>query len=228
MSLEEIIQTRRSVRAFLDTPVDENLLRDILKIASYAPSGTNIQPWKVYVVSGNKRDEIVRAVSNEVDQAFRQPENAVNHQPPFEYYPQEWISPYIDRRRQNGWALYGLLGIQKGDKEKMHQQHLRNYCFFDAPVGLFFTTHRVMGHGAKMDIAMLMQNIMLTAHDKGLGTCAQAAWNAYHDMVLPLLGANQDEILIAAMALGYPDANAVVNTMKPVREDVEQFTVFLS
>ena len=109
----------------------------------------------------------------------------------------------------------------------MHAQHLRNYCFFDAPVGLFFTVNKVMGEGAKMDIAMMMQNLMLAAKARGLDTCVQAAWNAYHSIVMPLLGAPEDEMLIGAMALGYADQNHIVNTLKPPREAVDNFTQWL-
>ncbi|MDO5686030.1 MAG: nitroreductase [Neisseria sp.] len=224
---EHIIRSRRSIRAFTDQAVPRELLNELLQTAAYAPSGTNTQPWRVYVVSGNKRAEIVRTVTAAVNAARDNPEQAAQYSETFPYYPREWISPYIDRRRENGWSLYGLLGIGKGDKEKMHAQHLRNYCFFDAPVGLFFTSHRVMGDGAKMDIAMLMQNLMLAARARGLDTCAQAAWNAYHRLVLPLLGASADEVLIGAMALGYADGEHIVNTLHPPRAGTEDFTVWL-
>lgn len=223
---DRIIRSRRSVRAFTDRAVPKALLQELLETACYAPSGTNTQPWKVYVVGGAKRDEICRTVTEAVNAARDNPASAAAYREVFPYYPREWISPYIDRRRENGWSLYGLLGIEKGDKDKMHTQHLRNYCLFDAPVGLFFTVHQVMGDGAKMDVAMLMQNLMLAAHAHGLDTCPQAAWNAYHSLVLPLLGAGTDELLVGAMALGYADQEAVVNTLKPPREPVENFTVW--
>ncbi|MBR7059345.1 MAG: nitroreductase [Neisseriaceae bacterium] len=228
-NIDDIIRTRRSTRAFTKQAVDLQIVREILQTASFAPSGTNTQPWKVYVVSGNKRDEICNAVSDAVRAVQGgNLEKKSSYTEVFPYYPVEWISPYIDRRRQNGWELYGLLGIQKGDKEKMHAQHLRNYQFFDAPIGMFFTVNKIMGIGARMDIAMLMQNIMLSAHARGLATCAQAAWNAYHSIVLPLLGASDDELLLSAMALGYKDKDAIVNTLKPPRAPVEEFSVWLS
>ncbi|MBQ1837953.1 MAG: nitroreductase family protein, partial [Neisseriaceae bacterium] len=157
----------------------------------------------------------------------KNPELGEQYQEAFPYYPAEWVSPYIDRRRQNGWALYGLLGIEKGDKDKMHAQHLRNYRFFDAPVALFFTLNKVLGDGAKLDTAMFMQNLMLSAKSHGLDTCAQAAWNKYHSIVLPLLGA-ENEILVSAMALGYADKNNIVNTLKPPRAGLDEFCVWKS
>ncbi|MBQ9725780.1 MAG: nitroreductase [Neisseriaceae bacterium] len=223
--IDQIIRSRRSIRAFTSQAVDNELLKNILETASYAPSGTNTQPWKVYVVTGETKDKICNAVIEVVENTRKNPELAEQYQETFRYYPTEWVSPFIDRRRQNGWALYGLLGIQKGDKDKMHAQHLRNYRFFDAPVGLFFTLNKVLGDGAKLDTAMFMQNIMLSAKSHGLDTCAQAAWNKYHRIVLPLLGAD-DEILINAMALGYADKNHVVNTLTPPRAGIDEFTVW--
>ncbi|MBP3221076.1 MAG: nitroreductase [Neisseriaceae bacterium] len=223
--IDQIIRSRRSIRAFTSQAVDNELLKNILETASYAPSGTNTQPWKVYVVTGETKDKICNAVIEVVENTRQNPELAEQYQETFRYYPTEWVSPFIDRRRQNGWALYGLLGIQKGDKDKMHAQHLRNYRFFDAPVGLFFTLNKVLGDGAKLDTAMFMQNIMLSAKSHGLDTCAQAAWNKYHRIVLPLLGA-EDEILISAMALGYADKDNVVNTLTPPRAGIDEFTVW--
>lgn len=223
--IDQIIRSRRSIRAFTSQAVDNELLKNILETASYAPSGTNTQPWKVYVVTGDLKDKICNAVIEVIENTRKNPELAEQYQETFRYYPTEWVSPFIDRRRQNGWALYGLLGIQKGDKDKMHTQHLRNYRFFDAPVGLFFTLNKVLGDGAKLDTAMFMQNIMLSAKSHGLDTCAQAAWNKYHRIVLPLLGAD-DEILISAMALGYADKDNVVNTLTPPRAGIDEFTVW--
>ena len=223
--IDQIIRSRRSIRAFTSQAVDNELLKNILETASYAPSGTNTQPWKVYVVTGKTKDKICNAVIEVIENTRQNPELAEQYQETFRYYPTEWVSPFIDRRRQNGWALYGLLGIQKGDKDKMHAQHLRNYRLFDAPVGLFFTLNKVLGDGAKLDTAMFMQNIMLSAKSHGLDTCAQAAWNKYHRIVLPLLGAD-DEILISAMALGYADKDNVVNTLTPPRAGIDEFTVW--
>ena len=223
--IDQIIRSRRSIRAFTSQAVDNELLKNILETASYAPSGTNTQPWKVYVVTGEMKDKICNAVIEVIENTRKNPELAEQYQETFRYYPTEWVSPFIDRRRQNGWALYGLLGIEKGDKDKMHAQHLRNYRFFDAPVGLFFTLNKVLGDGAKLDTAMFMQNLMLSAKSHGLDTCAQAAWNKYHRIVLPLLGAD-DEILISAMALGYADKDNVVNTLTPPRAGIDEFTVW--
>ncbi|RSE35446.1 nitroreductase [Acinetobacter junii] len=225
--VDEAITSRHSVRAFLDTPVDVQTIKDILSVASRAPSGTNTQPWKVYVLTGNKRAEMIERVCAAQLELFQKPELAKQYKETFAYYPENWISPFIDRRRANGWGLYGLLGIQKGEKEKMAAQQLRNFQLFDAPVGLFFTVNKAMGIGSKMDISMMIQNVMVAAKARGLDTCPQAAWNHFYPIVLDVLGAPDDEELICAIALGYADPDHIVNTFITPREPVENFTVFV-
>ena len=139
--------------------------------------------WKVYVVTGQKRDEMVERVCTAQIEISKNPELAEQYKETFAYYPEKWISPFIDRRRENGWGLYGLLEIKKGEKEKMAAQQLRNFKLFDAPVGIFFTVNKAMGIGSKMDIAMMIQNVMVAAKARGLDTCPQAAWNHFHPLV---------------------------------------------
>lgn len=225
--VDDAITARHSVRAFLDTPVATETIKDILNVAARAPSGTNTQPWKVYVVTGQKRAEMIERVCAAQQALFQQPELAEQYQETFAYYPETWISPFIDRRRANGWGLYGLLGIQKGEKEKMAAQQLRNYQLFDAPVALYFTVNKAMGIGSKMDISMMIQNVMIAAKARGLDTCPQAAWNHFHPIVLEVLDAPEDEELVCTVALGYADPDHIVNTFITPREPVENFTVFL-
>ncbi|MCG8285753.1 nitroreductase [Acinetobacter seifertii] len=225
--VDEAITSRHSVRAFLDTPVPQEIIKDILTVASRAPSGTNTQPWKVYVVTGQKRDEMVERVCAAQIEISKNPELAEQYKETFAYYPEKWVSPFIDRRRENGWGLYGLLDIKKGEREKMAAQQLRNFKLFDAPVGLFFTVNKAMGIGSKMDIAMMIQNVMVAAKARGLDTCPQAAWNHFHPIVLDILGAANDEDLVCAIALGHADPAHIVNTFITPREPVENFAVFL-
>ena len=225
--VDDAITSRHSVRAFLNKMVDAQIIKDILTVASRAPSGTNTQPWKVYVVTGKKRDEMVDRVCKAQIELFTQPELASQYQETFAYYPENWISPFIDRRRENGWGLYGLLNIQKGEKEKMARQQLRNYQLFDAPVALYFTVNKAMGIGSKMDIAMMIQNVMIAAKARGLDTCPQAAWNHFHPIVLDVLDAPENEELVCTIALGYADTDDIVNTFITPRIAVEEFTVFL-
>ena len=225
--VDSVITARHSVRAFLDTPVDTQTIKDILTVASRAPSGSNSQPWKVYVVTGDTRAQLIDNIFAAKQAIADDPSLADKFQETFPYYPTEWISPFIDRRREMGWGLYGLLGIQKGDKEKMAAQQDRNFKLFDAPVGLFFTVNKVMGIGSKMDIAMMIQNVMIAAKARGLDTCPQAAFNHFHPVVLETIGAGDDEELVCNVALGYADESDIVNTLITPRVPVDEFAVFL-
>lgn len=226
-AVDEAIHSRMSVRAFLPKAVPRETLEQLLAIASRAPSGTNTQPWKVYVLQGDSRDSLVGKVCAAHDAIRANAELAAQYKEEYDYYPEKWVSPYIDRRRENGWGLYGLLGIGKGDKDKMHAQHQRNYRFFDAPVGLMFTLDRVMGRGSLVDYGMFMQNIMVAARGHGLHTCPQAAWNGFAKIILPHIGAGDDEMLVCGMALGYADESALVNTFRTPRVGVQAFTTWL-
>ena len=147
-SVETAIRSRASIRAFLDRPVPREVLEELLDLSRQAPSGVNTQPWRVYVLQGERRDEVVRQVSEAHDAIYADPSRAAQFGEEYDYYPSEWVSPFLDRRRENGWGLYAAVGIAKGEKEKMHRQHQRNYCFFDAPVGLMFTVDRRLGRGS--------------------------------------------------------------------------------
>jgi nitroreductase len=226
-SVADAIESRFSARAFLPTPVPRETIEKILALASRAASGTNTQPWKVYVLQGASRDALVDKVCAAHDAIYANPALAAEYTEEYDYYPQKWVSPYIDRRRENGWGLYGLLGIAKGQKDRMHEQHQRNYRFFDAPVGLMFTMDRVMGRGSLIDYGMFMQTLMVAARAQGLHTCPQAAWNPYARIVLPHIGAQPDEMLVCGMSLGYADEGALVNTFHTPREPVAAFTRWL-
>jgi len=225
--VDAVLTTRMSIRAFTGQEVPRAALKEILQLASRAPSGTNTQPWKVYVLQGAHRQTLVDKVCAAHDAVRANPALAADYQEAYDYYPEHWVSPYIDRRRENGWGLYGVLGIGKGDKDKMHAQHQRNYRFFDAPVGLMFTIDRVMGRGSLLDYGMFLQNLMIAARARGLHTCAQAAWNGYSSIVLPHIGAGADEMLVCGMALGYADKDAVVNSFHTPRVPVDEFTHWL-
>ena len=225
--VEDAITSRMSVRAFLPREVPRSLLQHLLEVASRAPSGTNTQPWKVYVLTGTRRDALVAKVCAAHDALRADPALAANFREEYDYYPEKWVSPYIDRRRENGWGLYGLLGIGKGDKDMMHAQHQRNYRFFDAPVGLMFTIDRVMGRGSLLDYGMFLQSLMVAARAQGLHTCPQAAWNGFANIILPHIGANEGDMLVCGMALGYADPTDLINTFQTPRVAVNDFTTWL-
>ena len=226
--VDQAITSRMSVRAFLPDAVPRETLMQLLDVASRAPSGVNTQPWKVYVLQGATRDALVSKVCAAHDAVRADPSLAAHYQEAYAYYPEKWVSPYIERRRENGWGLYGLLGIGKGDKDKMHTQHQRNYRFFDAPVGLMFTIDSVLGRGSLLDYGMFLQSIMVAARGHGLHTCPQAAWNGFAKIILPHIGAGEEEMLVCGMALGYADPAALVNSFHTPREPASQFTHFVA
>ena len=222
-AVDAAITSRRSVRAFLPTPVPRTTVEDILRVAARAPSGTNTQPWRVYVLTGAARDTL----SARLCAAYDDPAERARHVEEYAYYPTDWVSPYLERRRKVGWDLYGLLGIGKGDKPRMHAQHRRNYDFFGAPVGLMFTLDRVMRQGSWLDFGMFLENVMVAARARGLDTCPQAAFTPFHRIVLEHLGAPPEQQLVCGMSLGHADPAAIENTLVTEREPVAAFTRFL-
>jgi nitroreductase len=223
-AVDHAITSRMSARAFTQQEVSRDLITEILQVASRAPSGTNTQPWKVYVLQGATRDSLVDKVCAAHEAIRANPEVAKQYTEQYDYYPAKWVSPYIDRRRENGWSLYGLLGIGKADKDRMHEQQQRNFKFFDAPVGLMFTIDPIMGRGSLLDYGMFIQNIMLAARARGLHTCPQAAWNGFHSIILPHIGAGEGEMMVCGMSLGYADESDKVNTLLTPRVPVNEFT----
>ena len=221
-AVDDAITSRHSIRAYLGTPVPRETIEDILRVAARAPSGTNTQPWKVHVLTGAAKQRLSTAIRA----AFDDPEERAKHSEEYAYYPTQWASPYIDRRRKVGWDLYGLLGIGKTDKARMHEQHGRNYAFFDAPVGLIFTIDRVMQQGSWLDYGMFLQNIMVAARARGLDTCPQAAFTQFHRIIEAQLGLAADEMVVCGMSLGHADPAAIENTLITEREPVQGFTRF--
>jgi nitroreductase len=221
-AVDAAITSRRSVRAFLPVPVPRETIEQILAVASRAPSGTNTQPWRVHVLTGEAR----RRLSDRVRAVHDNPEERAQHTEEYAYYPTEWRAPYIDRRRKVGWDLYGLLGIGKADKARMHAQHGRNYDFFGAPVGLIFTIERVMQQGSWLDYGMFLQNVMVAARARGLDTCPQAAFTQFHRLIAAELGLLPDEMVVCGMALGHADPAAVENSLVTEREPVAGFARF--
>jgi nitroreductase len=221
-AVDDAITSRHSIRAFLPTPVPRETIEEILRVAARAPSGTNTQPWRVHVLTGAAKERLSAAIKT----AFDDPAERATHSEEYAYYPTQWQSPYIERRRKVGWDLYGLLGIGKTDKARMHAQHGRNYAFFDAPVGLIFSIDRVMQQGSWLDYGMFLQNIMVAARARGLDTCPQAAFTQFHRIIEAQLGLGPDEMVVCGMSLGVADPQAIENTLVTEREPVEGFTRF--
>lgn len=222
--VDEAITTRTSLRAFESTPIDRSVIEDILAVASRAPSGTNTQPWKVYVLTGDP----LNSLSQKVLDIFNDADAMAALKEEYSYYPKQWKSPFIDRRRKVGWDLYGLLGITREDKAGMHAQHGRNYKFFDAPVGLMFSIDRSLEIGSWLDYGMFIQNIMVAARGRGLHTCPQQAWARFHKTIEAHVGMSEDEQFICGMSMGFAKEGAIENTLVTEREPVAGFTTFLS
>ena len=219
--VDRAITSRRSVRAFLPKPVSDETVKDILRVAARAPSGTNMQPWKVYVVTGERKEALSRAI---LDSGVR-PEKIEWEE--YRYYPDQFFEPYQTRRRTVGFALYSLLEIGRRDVERMREQHDRNFTFFDAPVGLIFTIDRRLNVGSWLDHGMFLQNVMVAARGRGLHTCPQAAFAPYHRQIRPLLDLADEEIVVCGMALGYEDESKPENALRSERVPVEEFVTFL-
>jgi nitroreductase len=221
--VDAAITSRRSIRAFLPTPVAREDIESILNVASRAPSGSNTQPWKVYVLTGQSKERL----SDAITAAYADPAQARAHTEEYAYYPREWVSPYVDRRRKVGWDLYALLGLTRDNKTGMAAQHARNYRFFDAPVGLIFSIDRVMDQGSWLDYGMFLQSIMVAARGRGLDTCPQAAFTQFHRIIEQHVGMPANEMLVCGMALGYADRSKIENSLITERDPVPGFTRFL-
>jgi nitroreductase len=220
-TVAEAITSRHSVRAFLDQPVPRETVERLLDLARYAPSGTNTQPWHVYALGGDIKEQLSTAIL--ADYA----DNDEREEREYEYYPTDWYEPYLARRRACGWGLYGSLGIERGEKERMSAQRARNYVFFDAPVGLLFTIERRLNTGSWMDLGMFIQNVMLAARGEGLHTCPQAAFANYHRIIRQHVPVPDDQIVVCGMAIGYRDPEAPENIWRTDREPVARFTRWL-
>jgi len=219
-AVEAAITSRRSIRAFLPKPVAQADVEHLLDIAARAPSGSNIQPWKVHALAGT-------ALKRLCDALMAEHASGITPESEYQYYPRKFFEPYHSRRRKVGWGLYGLLGIGKGENERMRAQHGRNLIFFDAPVGLIFTIHRDLEQGSWLDYGMFLQNVMVAARGMGLDTCPQAAFMPYHRTIQSMLEIPPEEMLVCGMALGYADPDALENGLLTERAPARDFARFV-
>ena len=219
MDVLEAMRRRASTRAFIDKPVVRAAVEAILDAARWAPSGTNVQPWQVAVVTGQTRNKISAALLAE--RLAGRPEN-----PDYSYYPKQWHEPYKSRRVACGLALYQALKIGREDKDARLKAWNNNYSFFGAPVGLLFFLDRSLEKGSWVDMGMFIENVMLAALGLGLATCPQASIAEYPDIVRHLVNVPDSRALVCGMALGYPDTDAPVNNYRTAREPVVNFTTW--
>lgn len=222
LTVTDAIKSRISTRAFLDKPVSEDQVREILEIAKFAPSGGNTQPWRVHVVLGPGRDRLVATVKKKIA------ENPLADEAEFPIYPPKLWEPYRSRRYELGEAMYALLGIPREDKPARLAHVARNFEFFGAPVGLFFSLDRNFNENQWAHLGMLMFAITLVAEEKGLATCMQESWMTRAKTVSEFLGLPADQMLYCGMALGYADADAPVNKLRSARAPLDEIVRFIS
>lgn len=220
-AVDTVITSRQSVRAYKKDAVSPELLHHLLEMAMHAPSTTNTQPWKVYVLTGAALKRLTGAVCAAFD---KEPEK---HRSEYAYYPDKPLEPYLSRRRKLGHDMYSLLGIAREDREKRLEQHRKNLEFFGAPAGLIFTLHRDLPPANFIDYGAFFQNIMLSAKSHGLDTCIQAYWSDYHRVIRDVPGLAPEEMVVAGMAVGYADTEAQINRLVPEREPVDSFATFM-
>ncbi len=219
MQLRDAILQRHSVRAYLDRPVERSTVEALLDVARWAPSGVNMQPWRVAILQGKTKHNLAVALSD----ARRAGQPA---SPDYDYYPTRWNEPYRSRRRDCGLKLYQALGIERDDTERQMDAWCNNYRFFGAPVGLLFHLDPHLVTGSWVDMGLFLQNIMLCALEHGLATCPQASLAEYPDIVRDILGLPAEQRILGGMALGFPDPDAPVNRYRLERETVETFTTW--
>jgi nitroreductase len=219
MKVSSALAARKSVRAFTSQPVEQDLIRELLRLAGLAPSGVNTQPWEVAVVTGQSKQKLQAAIEA---QARAGKPKALE----YKYYPDTWVEPFKSRRKACGLAMYSTLGIKREDKQRQLDQWMANYRSFDAPVMLLFFLDEVLETGSYLDYGMFLQSIMLAALELGLSTCPQAALAEYPDVVRQQLNYSSNKKLICGMALGFEDTTALVNSYRTDRLAVGEYTQF--
>ncbi len=221
MNVSHALQQRKSVRAFLDKEVDPGTITKLLTLAAHAPSGTNMQPWRVAVVSGKTKQRLQ-------DQIIASFEKGTEGNADYRYYPYEWVDPHKTHRLNCARQMYKVLGIVRNDKEGRLQQWAANYRAFDAPVMLLFFMDKTMQTGSFLDYGMFLQSFMLAAVEQGLATCPQASLADYPEIIKSVLGYPQDNILLLGMALGYEDTDAPINSYRLPRDSPDKFAQFFT
>lgn len=219
-AVEKAIASRRAVRAFLSDPVDPALVRRLLGLAAQAPSGTNMQPWRLRVLGPRTRAKLETALVAALDDPSPREEE-------YRYYPTTFREPYLSRRRKVGWDLYGLLGVAKGDHAGMRRQTEANLRFFGAPVALMLTVDRDLEIGSWLDLGAFIQTLLIAAQGHGLDSCPQAIFARFHAVVRRELSIPPGEVVVCGIALGKADPEAPANRLVPEREPVEGFTSWL-
>ncbi|QNA86198.1 nitroreductase [Sphingomonas sp. So64.6b] len=216
MKVSEAVAARRSVRGFLDTPVDAELLRDVVTKAARAATGGNLQPWHVDLLSGAPLAELKAIVAAKLIAGETE-------EPAYQIYPAPLSAPYRDRRFAVGEAMYGEIGIPREDRAARRMWFARNFRFFGAPAALFCTVDRQMGPPQWADLGMYLQNVMLLAVEAGLATCPQECWAMYPGTITSFLGTPAERMLFCGMAIGYEDTEEPANRLRSSRAPEEEW-----
>ena len=217
MNVTDAVDSRKSIRAFLNKPVPNELISELLKKASRCPSGGNLQPWRVFVINNQSMNDFL-----EFQEKWDKPEA-----PAYSIYPKNLKEPYRTYRYDLGEQMYSLLNIPREDKEARINQVLKNYIFFGAPAGLFCFIDKSMGPPQWSDLGMFLQTFMLLAVEAGIDTCAQEAWSLKQDSVKKFLKIEDDIMLFCGMAIGYQDKNSPINQLRSQRSSIENWTSFV-
>ena len=217
MDVTEAVDSRKSIRAFLDKSVDDSLIKELLEKTSRSASGGNLQPWQIYVINGDTMNSFHKFQSE-----WTEPET-----PAYAIYPENLKEPYKTSRYEVADDMYSLLGIAREDKEERFKQVLKNYEFFGAPAAFFCFVDRQMGRPQWSDLGMFLQTFMLLAREAGLDTCPQEAWAMKQESVTAFVEAPEELMLFCGMAIGYQDESEKVNELRTTRRPVEDWAVFL-
>lgn len=217
VNVSEAVKARRSVRRFLDTPVEDEVIRELLEKAARAPSGGNLQPWRVFVITSGTMPKFREHLASSPRQ----------EEPEYPVYPPSLKAPYRDSRFKVGEDMYALLGIPRDDRAGRIGHLMRNFEFFGAPAGLFCFVDRSMGLPQWSDLGMFLQTFMLLAQEAGLDTCPQEAWAMRSEAVRSFVGAEEELMLFCGVAIGHADAEAPVNSLVSDREPIERWARFL-
>jgi len=221
MKVSEAVDSRKSVRGFLPTPVPAATIRRVLDTAARAPSGGNLQPWHIHVVGGEALQRLKDVMRERVALA---PSGEARE---YDIYPRELVYPYRDRRFEVGEALYRCLEIPREDKRGRLTQFARNFTFFDAPLALFCSVDRRMGPPQWSDLGMYLQTVMLLLREHGLDSCAQECWAIYPETIGSFLSLPPERMLFTGMAIGYEDPVAPANRLRAPRAPLEEFAEFI-
>ena len=216
MNVSDAVTARRSIRSFLDTPVSDDLLRELLTKSARAPSGGNVQPWQIQVINGARMQAFLQHMASQ----------EVREKPAYEIYPRELPSPYRDSRFKVGEDMYGLLGIPREDKTARFAHLARNFEFFGAPAAFFCLIEKTMGPPQWSDLGMFLQTFMLLAQEAGIDTCAQEAWATRPNAVTSFLQTPDSQMLFCGMAIGYRDPIAPIDTLVADRMPLETWVTW--